>query len=77
MRNVVVRALALGVMIATPLSLPAQQAGDDANRPVQTADRDDHGEWGWLGLLGLAGLLGLKRRDHDAHVTRDGRAATR
>lgn len=76
MRNVVVRALALGVMVATPLSLPAQQAGDEANRAAQTADREDRGEWGWLGLLGLAGLLGLKRRDHDAHVT-SGRAAAR
>jgi hypothetical protein len=53
MRTVLVRALALGVMVAAPLSLPAQQTDDDTNRTARTADREDHGEWGWLGLLGL------------------------
>ncbi|WP_198683703.1 WGxxGxxG family protein [Peristeroidobacter agariperforans] len=77
MRNVLVRAAALGVLIAAPLSLPAQQAGDDMNQATDRADREDHGEWGWLGLLGLAGLFGLKRRDHDVNVPHSGRAATR
>ncbi|MFC4314171.1 WGxxGxxG family protein [Steroidobacter flavus] len=77
MQNLIVRAVAIGVLAGTPLLLSAQQARDDINQAANQADREDHGEWGWLGLLGLAGLLGLKRRDRDVHVTHADRATAR
>jgi hypothetical protein len=71
MRKVAIRVIALSVLAGTPFFVSAQTADDPSGRPERTADRDDHGEWGWLGLLGLAGLMGLKRRDRDHITTRD------
>ncbi|HKQ12467.1 MAG TPA: WGxxGxxG family protein [Steroidobacteraceae bacterium] len=71
MRNVAIKLLVVSMLASTPFVVSAQQADDQARGAQQTADREDHSEWGWLGLLGLAGLVGLKRRDRDHLATRD------
>ena len=76
MRSLVIRAVVLLAIAASPGLAAAQDTAEDTRRAAEAADREDRGEWGWLGLLGLAGLLGLKRRD-DRVTTRDRAASMR
>ena len=64
-------ALALVLAFGVP-ALSHAQTDNGQNTAANSADRDNHRDWGWLGLLGLIGLAGLKRQDR-AHDRADDR----